>query len=244
LTVCGSHQWTQDTPGIAGKSQDGDAFGESLTVGQFGQGRYDDLAIGVPGESHGSRNDGGGAVNVVYGTAAGLTSTGDQIWSQRSRGVAGVPENQDAFGMTLVAANFGNDRDKTLDDLAIAVDESIGGVYRAGQVHVLFGRTSGLTAEGTRVLTTGTSGALTPQVNDEFGAVLAIGDFGSPTVGRRYADLVAQSSDDEPAQGAPRSGVHIFYGSDAGPGAQLAATWTLAAMGVLPTHSVWTMASS
>jgi hypothetical protein len=45
--------------------------------------------------------DFGAAVNVIYGSAAGLTSVGDQFWSQNSPGVAGTAEGGDSFGWSF-----------------------------------------------------------------------------------------------------------------------------------------------
>jgi hypothetical protein len=41
----------------------------------------EDLAVGVPGEDVGSAAD-AGAVNVLYGTAGGLTGSGSQLFTQ------------------------------------------------------------------------------------------------------------------------------------------------------------------
>ena len=47
---------------------------------------FDDLAIGVPDEDIGAISN-AGAVNVLYGSASGLTAAGDQLWHQDSSGV-------------------------------------------------------------------------------------------------------------------------------------------------------------
>ena len=49
---------------------------------------FADIAIGVPNEDQAGADD--GAVNVIYGSAGGLTSTGNQVWSQDSPGIAGA----------------------------------------------------------------------------------------------------------------------------------------------------------
>src|SRR3954471_15806258 len=58
---------------------------------------YVDLAVGVPGEALGSLT-GAGAVNVIYGTASGLSPAGNQFWTQDSPGVPGAAERWDGFG--------------------------------------------------------------------------------------------------------------------------------------------------
>ena len=49
---------------------------------------------GVPGERVNALTS-AGAVNVVYGTAAGLSGVGDQIWHQDTAGIEGVAESYD-----------------------------------------------------------------------------------------------------------------------------------------------------
>ena len=60
-----------------------------------------DLAVGVPAESIGSVAAGG--LNMIYGSAAGLTSTGNQLWSQDSSGVQDAAEAGDQFAAALAA---------------------------------------------------------------------------------------------------------------------------------------------
>ncbi len=52
-------------------------------LGRSGDG-YVDLAIGVPLEAVGTVSDDPGAVNVIYGSATGLSATSipDQFWHQ------------------------------------------------------------------------------------------------------------------------------------------------------------------
>ena len=65
--------WSQNSPGIGGVTQAGEGFGSSLAAGDFNGDGFGDLAVGVPSESEVSPF--AGAVNVLYGSAAGLTST-------------------------------------------------------------------------------------------------------------------------------------------------------------------------
>jgi hypothetical protein len=88
--------WHQDSSGVPGLREELDHFGLALVNGDFdGDGR-DDLVVGVPGE-----NAGAGGVNVLYGTATGLTSTDSQWWAQDSPGILGAAEAGDAFGYCL-----------------------------------------------------------------------------------------------------------------------------------------------
>ena len=78
----------------------------------------------------------------MYGSQAGLTVAGVQVWTQDSAGVPNVREPSDRFGSSLAAADFGRS-DKA--DLAIGVPrEKIARAPRAGLVNVLYGRSGGL----------------------------------------------------------------------------------------------------
>ena len=92
--------WHQSAGSISGASEAQDRFGRAVAVGDFdGDGR-DDVAVGVPGEALGSKV-GAGMVNVIYGSAAGLTDAGNQGWHQDSNGIGGAGETGDAFGAGL-----------------------------------------------------------------------------------------------------------------------------------------------
>ena len=101
LTRNGVQRWTQSST-RRGVSERRDRFGQALVAGDFNGDGRSDLAIGVPGE-----NEGGGAVNILYGSTAGLTTTGSQVWTQDSASIAGAVETGDWFGATLAAADFG-----------------------------------------------------------------------------------------------------------------------------------------
>jgi hypothetical protein len=103
LTSTGSQLWFQDSPGIADQAESGDQLGSALAIGDFNGDGSADLAMGAPGENLNS-GFGSGVVHVLPGSAAGLTATGSQLWSQDSPGVAGAPEFLDFFGQTLAAS--------------------------------------------------------------------------------------------------------------------------------------------
>jgi hypothetical protein len=75
LTGAGSQLFTQNNPGVPGASEPGDGFGAALAVGDFDGDGFADLAVGVSFEDVGATAN-GGAANVLYGTAAGLTGSG------------------------------------------------------------------------------------------------------------------------------------------------------------------------
>ena len=159
----------------------GDQFGWALAVGDFNGDGYDDLAIGSPYENVNSIAD-AGAVNVIYGSAAGLSATtvADQFWTQATPGTKHKSGLEDHYGFALAAADFNNDG---YADLAIGVPGNSAGtqnVHGAGGVSILFGTAGGLTAtvpddQWFDMLTVGVKGE--PRANDNFGYSLATGDF-------------------------------------------------------------------
>jgi hypothetical protein len=142
-----------------------------LTVGDFDNDGFADLAVGVPFESIGSII-GAGAVNVLYGTAAGLTGAGSQTFTQNTPGVGSTAEVGDAFGFALTAGDFDNDG---FADLVIGAPfESIGSIPEAGAVNVLYGTPTGLTGSSSQTFTQNSSGVgSTAEAGDLFGSALA-----------------------------------------------------------------------
>jgi hypothetical protein len=104
LTATGSQLWSQDSPGVAGQPEGADFFGQALAAGDFNGDAQAELAVGAPGE-----NDSSGVVHVLVGSAAGLTATGSQLWSQDSPGVAGTAEPRDRFGDTVAAGTLSSE---------------------------------------------------------------------------------------------------------------------------------------
>jgi hypothetical protein len=185
LIATGAQFWQQDSPGVPGIAEADDQFGSSLAAANFGDGEDGDLAVGAPDEDVGGRSN-AGVVDVLYGSAAGVTATGAQLWYQGSAGVVGDPEESDRFGYALAAANFGKGAEA---DLAVGVpDEDEEGSWweeadSAGAVNVLYGRSSGLSAIGTDWWWQDSSGfdGAVEESNEhyqEFGDSLTAADFG------------------------------------------------------------------
>jgi hypothetical protein len=101
LTAAGSQLWSQASPGVAGEPEGADFFGLALAAGDFNGDARAELAVGAPGE-----NVNTGVVHVLLGSAAGVTATGSQLWSQDSPGVAGTAEQGDFFGDVLAAGTL------------------------------------------------------------------------------------------------------------------------------------------
>jgi hypothetical protein len=144
----------------------------------FNNDGFADLAVGVFGENP------GGAVNVLYGTASGLTGTGSQFLTQDSPGVPGGSEPGDSFGEALAVGDFDGDG---FADLAVGVGfEDLGAIVDAGAVNVLYGTTSRLTGTGSQLFTQDSPGVgSSAEGEDDFGGTLVAGDFD----GDGFADL-------------------------------------------------------
>ena len=211
LLAAGSQLLTQDTPGVPSSAEFGDNFGATLTTGDFDHDGFADLAVGAMFEDVGGSIN-AGAVNVLYGSAAGLTGTGSQLFTQDTPGVANSAERDDDFGSTLAAGDFDHDG---FADLAVAAfPEAVGGIEDAGAVHVLSGSASGLTATGSQYFTQDTPGiADSPEQFDFFGWALAAGDFNDDG----FDDLaIGVRENFELILGAGGM-VQVLYGSAGGP---------------------------
>ena len=128
LRGAGSQVFTQ----VGGTPEGGDLFGAAVAAGDFNHDGFADLAVGAPFEAVGSANA-AGAISVLYGSAAGLTTTGGRLFTQ----IAGNVEENDLFGWTLAAGDFDHDG---FADLAVgAPSESVGSAGGAGAVSVAYG---------------------------------------------------------------------------------------------------------
>lgn len=117
--------YTQNTAGVPDSSEYGDGFGQALAIGDFDRNGYADLAVGAPGESFGDDNhyiSSAGAITLLRGSAAGMTTTGAVFLTQDSTGVPGTSEAGDSFGSTLLASDV--DRDGHADLTAIGAQEN------------------------------------------------------------------------------------------------------------------------
>jgi hypothetical protein len=223
--------WTQDSPGIKDRVEPGDLLGRSVYGADFNGDGFADLAIGVAYEDVGSVFD-AGAVNVIYGSAAGLAAPGNQFISQDTAGILDQSEPSERFGWSVTGADYNDDG---FDDLAIGVPgEELSGFRLAGAVNVLYGSAAGLTSVGNQFWNQDTDGMLDQvEENDLFGRNVVPGDFNADG----FADLImAVPSEGVGDTEIPDAGAcAVVYGSpfgldvNAGPGNQL---WTQDSPGI------------
>ena len=162
---------------------------------------FADLAVGAPGEGVGGAA-GAGAVNVLYGSADGLTAS-SEVFTQGSGGVEGAAEQDDSFGAAVAKGNFNGDE---FFDVAVgAPGERVGSIGFAGAVNVLYGSEDGLGG-----------GPLFVQSNSEssdgFGGSLATADFN----GDGFFDLAVGASGENVGTLVDAGAVTVLFGSAGG----------------------------
>jgi hypothetical protein len=227
LTASGSQLWTQDTPGVLDQAEPGDQFGmERLAAGDPNGDGFDDLAIGVRAEDLGPIAD-PGAVEVLYGSAAGLTDGGNQFWSQDSPGILDQAEERDRWGRTLEMGDFDHDG---FADLAVAAyNESLGAKIGAGATSILYGSSAGLTDAGNQFWTQDSPGILDMAEGDDLlGRSLGAGDFD----GDGFEDLAIGVRDENVGAVMDAGSVSVLYGSPDGLAAPGNQFWTQDTRGI------------
>ena len=193
--------FTQDSAGVEGSAESGDEFGAALAKGDFNDDGFFDVAVGVPGEDVGSDNA-AGAVNVLLGSAAGLT--GGPLFVQAN------PEPVDRHGAALAAGDLDDDG---FFDLAVGAPlEDVGAVSSAGAVTALFGSAAGLTTNGSQTLFQGGAISGTAEVGDFFGSSLASGVLG----GDGITDLVVGAPGEDVGSLGNAGAVNVLAGSPGG----------------------------
>jgi hypothetical protein len=254
-TVKPDQLWTQDSIDIVGDAAKDDLFGGHLTTGDFNKDGYSDLAIGVRGEDVGTIMS-AGAVNVIYGASSGLSANAlapgngrfNQIWTQDSPNIWGDPELLEGFGWALATGDFNKDG---YSDLVIGnPSETVGGLWHAGAVNVIYGSSDGLSATGVAAgngrfnqlwSQDSTDVEDAAEMQDGFGFAVAAGDFNKDGISDLAIGVPSESLGTLKWAGA----VNVIYGSFGGfsvPHGGLRATVPLGGIGHI--DQIWTQNST
>jgi len=225
FTAVGNQLWSQDSPSILVVAEDGDEFGRAVAAGDFDGDGYDDLAIGVPLEDLGAEAD-AGAVNILYGTASGLSSDRNMFVHQDIVGTSNAAEADDRFGGSLAVCDFNRDG---YDDLAVGIEgEDNGTVVNAGAVQVFYGTMAGIDPEDDWYFTQSTSGMVdSAEEADFFGSSLAVGDFD----GNGFCDLAVGIPAEDLDVVSSAGAVQVVFGTSIGLASigRMSTVWWIAA---------------
>nr|WP_308429595.1 FG-GAP-like repeat-containing protein [Streptomyces longisporoflavus] len=122
FTTTGMKTIHQDTSGVPGAAESGDAMGWSVSAGDFNLDGYADVLTGAPNEDitrAGAAKKDAGTSLLLKGTSSGLTGTGAQAFSQDTEGITGSTESADRLGSSVTLTDLsGYGR----ADLAIGAD--------------------------------------------------------------------------------------------------------------------------
>lgn len=174
---------------------------------------YSDLVVGVINEGFGTTGNDHGAIQVIFGSASGVSDR-DQLLQRESTGVAGTGHEGDGFGAAIAVGDFNAD---CYFDIAVGVPyETISGLVEAGSIHVFYGASFGVRVDNDVTFSASTIGVGAVGSFDHFGHALTAGDFN----GDGYSDLAIGSPGDDTNAGS----VTVILGSGSGlitAGAQL-----------------------
>jgi uncharacterized protein with LGFP repeats len=168
LTTTGRKTIHQDTSGVPGGAENGDAMGLSVSVGDYNLDGYADVLAGLPREDitrSGVSQTDAGMVVLLRGSSTGLTGSGASAYHQDTSGITGWTEKGDWFGSSVVLHDLsgwgradlaiGAKGENASDGTILQLDSGSSGVSTSGGVY--YGRAELGTPSGARL-----GGTLTP----------------------------------------------------------------------------------
>ena len=208
-TGLADHILNQQGSGSPDQADEDDLFGRALAACDINGDGFDDLAVGIPGEDHLGESD-AGAIQVYYGSSAGISNTGIVFYTQSTDGIPGNVEESDGFGHSLACGDFNGD---SFADLAIGAPfEDIGSTIGAGMVIFIPGSDVGTRPDLATSLDQDSSGMDGSCEDTEFFAyTLAAGDFDADTFDDVAIGVLIETQGDV-ASGA----VHMVWGGASG----------------------------
>ncbi len=160
----------QAVAGVRGDPGSGDRFGAAVAIGDVNADGWEDLAVGVPGETV-SGQQGAGAVHLFDGSAAGVSVAGDQLLHQGRKGVRGRPRAGDAFGSAVTMVDGNGDMRRDL--VVAAPGERLGRNANAGVITIFPGQVDGVSSARSKRLTQRSPDSGRNETGDRFGTALA-----------------------------------------------------------------------
>jgi len=98
----GEQTISQNTPGVPGTTEIGDSFGEVYASADFNGDGCDELIVAAPYEDVDGAES-AGIITIINGSPNGLVPAQSVAYTQNTAGVPDAAEEEDAFGVTLVA---------------------------------------------------------------------------------------------------------------------------------------------
>lgn len=114
----------QNTTGVPGAAEAGDAFGTSVCVGDADADGNLDVMVGVPREDVSNGSTDAGMAVLLPGDGQAVTGAGGRMFSQDTGATPGTGESGDRFGSQVVLADLSGGGSA---DLAIGIEGENGG---------------------------------------------------------------------------------------------------------------------